>query len=205
VAEAQRLKLPPFSDPPKTWDTLGALYEVVSRTKKDALVLDAGAEIYSRILPWLYLYGYRNLIGNNLVFDKSKPVRRGSIVYEYGDITATRFPDNHFDAITCLSVVEHGVDLEKYFKEMARILKRGAVLVTSTDYFEEPTDTRGMHAYGTPIRVFTKADMIEAFKTAERYGLKLTQPMDLSSRDRVVTWREFGLSYSFITFSMLKQ
>ena len=73
VAEAARLRLPQFSDPPKTWDTLGALHEIVSRTDTNASVLDAGAEMYSRILPWLYLYGYRNLTGNNLVFDKSAP------------------------------------------------------------------------------------------------------------------------------------
>ena len=205
VAEAERLRLPPFSDPPKTWDTLGALHEVVTRTNKDAVILDAGAEIYSRILPWLYLYGYRNLYGNNLVFDKSRTVKHGTIAYEYGDITATRFSEGHFDAITCLSVVEHGVDLEKYFREMARILKRGGVLVTSTDYFEQPTDTKGMQAYGTPIRVFTRSDMEAAFATAERYGLKLTGPVDLRSDQRVVTWKQFGLSYSFIIFSMIRQ
>ena len=93
VAEAERLKLPAFSDPPKTWDTLGALHEVVTRTSKDARVLDAGAEMYSRILPWLYLYGYRNLYGNNLVFDKTRTVKHGTISYEYGDITATVVTD----------------------------------------------------------------------------------------------------------------
>lgn len=205
VAEAARLRLPQFSDPPKTWDTLGALHEIVSRTDTNAKVLDAGAELYSRILPWLYLYGYRNLTGNNLVFDKSHTVKRGTIAYEYGDITATRFADKHFDAITCLSVVEHGVDLQKYFAEMARILKPGGVLVTSTDYFEQPTDTRGLSAYGTPIRVFTRADIQKAVEGAKKVGLRLTQPIDYSSQERVVTWKQFGLSYSFIIFSMIRQ
>ena len=34
-----------------------------------------------------------------------------------------------FDAITCQSVIEHGVDLEAYFREMARILKKGGHLI----------------------------------------------------------------------------
>jgi SAM-dependent methyltransferase len=205
VAEAARLKLPQFSDPPKTWDTLGALHEIVSRTDTSAKILDAGAEMYSRILPWLYLYGYRDLTGNNLIFDKSRTVKRGTINYEYGDITATRFEKAHFDAITCLSVVEHGVDLDKYFAEMARILKPGGVLVTSTDYFEQPTDTKGLECYGTPIRVFTRADIEKAVEGAKKVGLRLSQPMDYSSQDRVVTWKQFGLKYSFIIFSMIRQ
>ena len=202
VAEVNRLKLPTFSDAAKNWDTLGALYEILARIPRTGLILDAGAEVYSRILPWLYLYGYRNLIGNNLVF--KEPFNFGSIRYEHGDITKTRFPDAHFDAITCLSVVEHGVDLERYFKEMARILKRGGLLVTSTDYYEQPTDTQGKHAYGCPIRVFTADDMRATFAMAEKFGLKLTSAVDLASKDRVVHWKVHDLRYSFIVFAMTR-
>lgn len=203
VAEAERLRLPLFSDAAKNWDSLGALNELLVRVPRTGLILDAGAEVYSRILPWLYLYGYRHLIGNNLVF--KEPFSRGSIRFEYGDITATHFPDGHFDAITCLSVIEHGVDLESYFREMARILKRGGLLVTSTDYFEQPTDTQGKHAYGGPIRVFTADDMRNAFSMAERSGLQLTGPVDLSSNERVVHWKAYDLRYSFIVFAMTRQ
>jgi SAM-dependent methyltransferase len=203
VAEASRLRLPPCADAAKTWDTLGALQEVLRSTRPDARVLDAGAELYSRLLPWLYLYGYRNLIGNNLVFDRV--IQYGSIRYEPGDITATRFSDAHFDAITCLSVIEHGVDLEKYFREMARILKPGGVLVTSTDYFEQPTDTGGKSAYGVPIRVFNRADMTRAFEAAQLAGLDLKGPVDLSAGERVVHWSVHDLRYSFIVFSMRRR
>jgi SAM-dependent methyltransferase len=202
VAEARRLRLPPLADAPKTWDTLAALNEVVTRTGPDATVLDAGAEIYSRFLPWLYLYGYRKLFGINLIFEGTK--QQGPIRYEQGDITKTRFDAATFDAVACLSVVEHGVDLEAYFREMFRILKPGGVLVTSTDYFETPTDTRGLVAYGTPIRVFTRADIEEAVRIAERCGLKLTGPLELRSEDRIVTWAQYDLKYSFVVFSMTK-
>jgi len=200
VAEVARLRLPTSIDAAKNWDCLGALSEILERIPRTGLILDAGAEVYSRILPWLYLYGYRNLIGNNLAF--KEPFHRGSIRYEHGDITATRFADAHFDAITCLSVIEHGVDLDLYFKEMARILKRGGLLVTSTDYFAQPTDTHGKAAFGCPIRVFTADDMRVAFATAEGYGLELTQAVDLASRDRVVHWKLHDLRYTFIVFAM---
>ena len=188
TTEARRLRLPPCHDREKTWDTLAALREVLLHTKPTGRVLDAGAEMYSRMLPWLYLYGYRELVGNNLVFQET--VRRGPLVYQPGDLTRSGFAASSFDAVTCLSVIEHGVDLEAYFAEMARILKPGGVLVTSTDYFETPTDTRGLSAYGVPIRVFTRTDLEGAFRVAERCGLQPKSPVDFSCGERIVRWAE---------------
>ena len=202
TAEVHRLRLPPCPDETKNWDTLAALREVLHRTSKGARVLDAGAEMYSRFLPWMYLYGYRDLCGNNLAFQDTR--RRGPIVYEPGDVTAMRFAANSFDAVVCLSVVEHGVNLDSYFKEMSRVLKPGGVLVTSTDYFETPTDTRGEHAYGVPVHVFDKTEILAAVAMAERHALKLTGPLNLSSRDRVVRWDQVNLNYTFAVFAMIK-
>ena len=202
VAETARLRLPPCPDATKNWDTLAAVKEVLARSDKNATILDAGAELYSRFLPWLYLYGYRRLYGNNLVF--TKPTYRGHILYEPGDITCTRFDAGFFDAIACLSVIEHGVTLDAYFREMSRILKPGGVLVTSTDYFETPTDTRGQSAYGVPIRIFTKDDIVKAIDIAARCGLHLTGPSDLSCQSRVVRWPQYDLEYTFAVLAMTK-
>lgn len=202
VAEAKRLRLPPCPDPAKTWDTLAALRQVLEVTGPDARILDAGAEMYSRLLPWLYLYGYRQLFGNNLVF--RDVVRRGPIVYQPGDLTRTDYPAGSFDAITCLSVIEHGVDLNSYFAEMSRLLKPGGCLITSTDYFETPTDTRGQEAYGVPIRVLTKDDIEHAFVLAERHGFSPRGQMDFSSGERLVRWDAFDLTYTFAVFALFK-
>lgn len=202
VEEARRLRLPPCEDAPKTWDTLAAVRQVLDSTDSNAVVLDAGAETYSRFLPWLYLYGYRNLCGINLVFDE--PLSQGSILYEHGDITRTRFANGHFDVIACLSVVEHGVDLGAFFAEMSRILKLGGVLVTSTDYFETPTDTAGLMAYGVPIRVFDRAQMLEAVALARAHGLELTSELDLSCQEKVVRWHPHEHEYTFIVMAMTK-
>lgn len=204
IREVRRLRLPKHPDPPKNWDSLSALHEILTRLPTSASILDAGSERYSCLLPWLEKYGYEALVGNNLVFDPSTPLKIGSIVYEYGDLTATRYADRSFDAVTCLSVIEHGVDLQRYFAEMARILKPGGLLVTSTDYFDEVTDTRGQQAYGAPIKVFSRAEIEQAFEIAAAHGFELTSGVDLSCRERAVTWREFDLSYTFIVFSMVK-
>jgi ubiquinone/menaquinone biosynthesis C-methylase UbiE len=36
----------------------------------------------------------------------------------------TNYQSNTFDFVTSLSVIEHGVDIHKYFMEMNRILKK---------------------------------------------------------------------------------
>src|SRR6266700_2066103 len=160
VMQVEALGLPLRRDLPKNWDSLATLESILRKTNSEAKILDAGAESYSVILPWLYLYGYRHLTGINLVFDK--PLRRGPICYEYGDITQTRFENDTFDVITCLSVIEHGVNVRSYFQEAARILKPNGMLITSTDYYPSPIDTRNQTAYGVPIHIFSKDEIISA-------------------------------------------
>ena len=97
-----------------------------------------------------------------------------------------------FDAITCLSVIEHGVNLKHYFREMSRILKPGGVLITSADYFEPKINTDEMRAYGTPVTVFSKNDIEEALLIAEQYGLRLTSPLDYACKEKVINWERLG-------------
>lgn len=191
--------LPLHDDGPKNWDTLIALSEILSTTSPEAAILDAGAELYSALLPSLYAFGYRRLTGLNLAFPRL--IERGPIRYEPGDITQTRFADASFDAITCLSVVEHGVPLGPFFAEMARLLKSGGALVVSTDYWQTPVDTGGQLAFGAPIHVFTQVELEAAIELASEHGLELSGPLDLECENRVVRWDYYGLDYTFVTLS----
>jgi SAM-dependent methyltransferase len=203
------LNLPRHIDRPKNWDGLAA-YCIVCKffPGRSSRILDAGGEYYSPILMQLELSGYTDLTCINLVFKDrfTAPfLKKGNIRFEYGDITKTRFAAASFDAITCLSVIEHGVDVDKYLAEMARILKPGGILFTSADYWQQPVDTSGKCAYGGPIRIFTSADMERIVATAESCGLELLMPLELECGDRVVSWDEFGLRYTFIYFTLRKK
>jgi SAM-dependent methyltransferase len=202
LAQVRRLGLPPMADLPKNWDSLAALDLILRTTDPSARVFDAGGEWYSMILPWLFLYGYRHLTVGNLVFEGT--IHRGSIVYEHSDLTRTKFTDGSLDVVTCLSVIEHGVDLEAYFREMSRILRSGGLLVTSTDYLETPVDTRGQVAYGVPIHVFSKEEIERALTLAARHGFALVSDLALHSKARVVRWEPFGLRYTFVVFALRK-
>jgi len=201
VRELQRLRLPLHRDLTKNWDTLAALAAVLRRTGPAATVLDAGAALYSTILAGLACYGYCELTAINLEF--GRPVRRGPARFLHGDATATGFDDASFDAITCLSVVEHGVDLTAYFKEAARLLKPGGILVTSTDYWCEPLDTAGKVAYGMPVHVFTPQEVGAALEIARACGLEPTSPLDLAcGAEPPVTWRRVGLRYTYLVTTL---
>jgi SAM-dependent methyltransferase len=200
---ARKLHVPLHRGPEKNWDHLAAVSTILARTSPSACILDAGGEFYSNVLPALFVYGYRNLYGINLSF--TDPARRGPIRYLPGDITHAPFPNDFFDAITCLSVVEHGVPLESYFREMHRLLKPGGVLITSTDYFPTPIDTKGMLAHGAPVRIFSKPEVQAAISLAQGIGLMPIEELDLECTERPIRWDAYGLEYTFVIFTLQKQ
>ena len=214
VAEATRLRLPLHRDQPKNWDALGAVGAVLSLAddgSRSARVMDAGSARYSPVLPWLRLYGLgdapESLLGINLEF--GSPVTRDGVVFRHGDVTATGLPDGSLDAITCMSVIEHGVPVEAFLRESARVLRPGGVLCVSTDYDQEPPDTEGRTAYGSEVHIFGPEDIRGLVASAEAAGLELVG--DLSTSDalahpeRPVHWDRVGLDYTFILLTFRRR
>jgi len=203
AARAMTLCLPSHRGRAKNWDSLAALDCILANTRPDGNILDAGAELYSVILPWLFLYGYRKLHGINLAFQER--TQRGPIVYEHGDITRTLYESGSFDAVTCLSVIEHGVDLTAYFREMSRILKPGGILLTSTDYWETPVDTRGQVVYGAPVHIFSEVEIRDALRIAERFGFETTGPVPFGCKEGRALGRPRLHVHSFYASKSLKR
>jgi SAM-dependent methyltransferase len=201
--ECQRLGIPRAVDPAKNWDGLIALSTILRRHQSHERILDAGAENYSCLLPSLEIYGFQNLTGINLGFTKN--FSQGICRYEPGDITKTRFENDSWDAVACLSVIEHGVEWRAFFQEMARILRPGGTLIVSTDYFETATETQGKVAYGVPVKIFTRQEIESALKLAESFGLYLSGPLDLSCQERAVHWERMDLKFTFIIFTLIKR
>jgi uncharacterized membrane protein YbhN (UPF0104 family)/SAM-dependent methyltransferase len=195
--EARRLRLPLHHDRPKNWDALGAIAAVLAATKPQEPVLDAGSARYSPVLPWLRLYGYTDLTGINLEFGRT--VRRDGVVFRHGDVTDTGLAEGSVGAVTCMSVIEHGVPVEGFLRESARILRPGGVLVVSTDFDAAPPDTTGKIAYGTAVHIFSPAEIRHLVDRAATFGLRLSGELgDLQHPQRPVHWRRQGLDYTFI-------
>jgi SAM-dependent methyltransferase len=214
VAEARHLRLPLHRDLPKNWDALGAVGAVLTLAddgSRSARVMDAGSARYSPVLPWLRLYGFGDapgsLVGINLEF--GDPVRRDGVVFRHGDVTSTGLDDGSLDAVTCMSVIEHGVPLEAFLRESARVLRPGGVLCVSTDFDQDPPDTTGRTAYGSPVRIFGPEDIRSLVAMADDAGLDLAG--DLSTSDafshpeRPVHWARVGLDYTFILLTFRRR
>lgn len=196
IAEIRRIGLVPHQDRPKNWDLMVALGSILEETSTRSRILEMGAARYSPLLVWLYQFGYRRLNGIDLVYEQ--PVRRGPVRFEPMDLTATTFPDGSFDAIACLSVIEHGVDVEAYLREARRLLRPGGLLVTSTDYWLDAIDTSGREAYGHEVRIFDGPSVRSFLDTAAELGFRTRRPVDLAVRERVVHWQRVDLDYTFV-------
>jgi SAM-dependent methyltransferase len=193
-SKLQELGLHHHPDPPKNWDHLAALSSIIKNSTESASILDAGGSKHSPLVEWLYLYGYRNLNVMNISFTGN--AHRGPINYKKGDITNTEFPNDSFDFITSLSVIEHGVDVELFMEECARLLKPGGCLILSTDYWKEPLDSESVEAFGMPWNPFTPDKINTLVDTAKSYGFSISSEVDLTTEERVVSWR--GKSFTFV-------
>jgi SAM-dependent methyltransferase len=194
--------LPTHPDHPKNWDTFLALFHAIANTEPFEAILDAGAERYSVFLPALRQLGYTDLTGVNLTYGAPEDI--DGIIFQHGDITGTEFPAQSYAFISCLSVIEHGVDIDAFLSESARLLRAGGHLFLSFDYWEDPVETHGQHAYGVPIRIFTRADVDDMLRSAEKFGLSISGDANFSCEDRVVHWQRFGLRYTFANILLRK-
>ena len=209
-------------DKVKSWDTY-KMIKIISEGDRSSFILDVGCN-GSPILSILKRLGFKNLYGCDL-FLKKIPSTLTEIVYPlyrpiiemYEDkafnisiqnLEKTNFQDKMFDYITSLSVIEHGVNIQNYFKEMNRIMKKGGILLTSTDYWPDKIlniiKTKHNHR-NDPDNVFSKEEIEkDVLKAAELNDLILTEPIDFSFENKVVHYNVTGLDYTFIFFALKK-
>jgi 2-polyprenyl-3-methyl-5-hydroxy-6-metoxy-1,4-benzoquinol methylase len=229
VIEAERglqeLRLFKHHWPIKSWDTY-KMIKIISGAKRESFVLDVGC-YESPILPMLKRLGFFNLYGCDLVLksdSNSKLTDMSSFVYHedyepiaemYNDkfyqlsirnLEDTNYSDQMFDYVTSLSVIEHGINIEKYFREMSRIIKNNGYLLTSTDYWPDKlVNNKNVLSKGTPDNIFSRDEIENLVAIAEKSGLKLIEPIDFEYKDKVVRWNSIGLDFTFIFFAMQKE
>ncbi len=191
----------PDADLMKSWDVRLALDAIERHLPgRDAPILDLGC--YNSETLWaLHRLGYRDLAGCDL-----NPLCRWMpywhrIRYLAADLTATPFPAGRFAALTCMSVIEHGVPLERLVAEAARLLRPGGLFLFTTDF----DGTGARHDIDPTFRVFeqswqifsrdTLQDLCRMFLDA---GFSWLEP-DARSMDhtgRPVHWN--GQDYTFV-------
>lgn len=199
--------LPWHHDSQKNWDTLKCLMHILHGGKKKLPILDAGSS-KSVIGSWLSLLGYTQLFACDLLAKDAEHFDRFGIRFSVQDLTRTDYPDAFFQAVTCISVIEHNVPLPALCTEMRRILRPGGLLLVSTDYWSEPVDCSGVYPYGPEageMRVFSADDLRQFVDLAAGHGLKICAPFEPSTRDRAVRWERVDRDYTFAFLAFRRQ
>ena len=215
----------------KSWDTY-KMIKMISSTNRESFVLDVGC-YESPILPMLKRLGFINLYGCDLVLKSSdcnpnftnnnnnnnssfkyhedyEPIAKmysdKSYKLSIRDIEDTNYSDQMFDYVTSLSVIEHGVNIERYFREMSRIIKSNGYLLTSTDYWPDKlVNNKTVLSKRTPDNIFSREEIENLVEIADKNRLKLIEPIDFEYKDKVVRWNSIGLDFTFIFFAMRKE
>lgn len=228
----QKLKLFRHHSQIKSWDTY-KMIKMISGTNRESFVLDVGC-YESPILPMLKRLGFTNLYGCDLVLKSSgynpnfinnnnnnnsssfkyhedyEPIAKmyndKSYKLSIRNLEDTKYRDQMFDYVTSLSVIEHGVNIEKYFREMRRIIKSNGYLLTSTDYWPDKlVNNKNVLSKATPDNIFSRDEIEKLVEIAGKNGLKLIEPIDFEYKDKVVRWNSIGLDFTFIFFAMRKE
>jgi len=174
----------------KNWDLAHLLPRI-----GDGNILDMGCQ-GSIVLDNALRLGLKGeKVGIDLV---DLPPREGMRLIR-GDLTNTGLPAAHFDYITCLSVIEHGVDVHAFIRECARLLKPGGKLFLTFDYWN-PKITSDIRMFGLPWTLFCRNDVENLINESAAAGIALTAPMDWSQQDGVIHpgyWAPGDFAYTF--------
>jgi len=178
----------------KSWDVLGTLEFLEAHVDKSAPVADIGCYA-SEVLVALLNLGYKDLTGIDLNPNLSEMPHQDRIRYEVGDFKKTRFADASFQAITSISVIEHGFEAEPLLKEMSRLLRPGGYFIASFDYWPDKIDTGSIKFFGMDWLIFSKGDVDALVSVAAAHGLKPVGAMKYAGKDKPIHCA--GKDYTF--------
>ena len=203
------LHLFPHSDRLKSWD-VSKIIDIINKADRDSFILDVGCNS-SPILLMLKSLGFKELYGCDLSLNdygnpQSEIDETKQLNLSIQDLENTNYRNDMFDYITSLSVIEHGVDIENYFKEMNRLLKKGGMILTSTDYWYDKihNSTKVFSFSSVPDIIFSKDEIGNIVMIAEKNGFELVEPIDFTCEDKVVHW-PIGLDLTFLFFALRKK
>ena len=178
----------------KSWDILETINFIKSNLNKDASILDIGCYA-SEILVSLHQIGYRKLNGADLNSDLKEMPHQNEIHYEVVNFMETKFVNQSFEAITAISVIEHGFDPERLLAEVSRLLKTGGFFISSFDYWPNKIDTNSIKFFGMDWLIFSKEDVEKFITLAASYGLEPVGAKDYFEESSPIKCA--GKSYTF--------
>ncbi len=185
----------------KSWDVLQMINFIERNTPRDGRVADIGA-FASEMLPALERLGYKNLLGIDLNPQVLQMPARKTTVYREGDFYHELSSSKPLDAITAISVIEHGFDAAALLKMLSDNLKDGGVFLATCDYWPDKVETERLSPFGLSWTIFSREELENFFGQAAKSGFHPVGEVNFSAKDRVITWN--GRSYTFAFFALRK-
>jgi SAM-dependent methyltransferase len=181
----------------KSWDVLLSVRAIERNVAHTEPVLDIGA-LSSEILCALRRLGYSELYGVDLDARVRDMPDSDSITWVQADMMSTPFRDGFFSAVTAISVIEHGFEMDRLLAEVARLLRPGGIFVASTDYWPDKIDTGDMDVFGMPWTIFS-ADELRAFlERAEKHGLVPEGELSFGADQRTVHFADRDYTFAWL-------
>lgn len=216
IIKLQEQGLPLHRDFQKNWDLLQILLSMQEFKEGSIVDLGCGGNF---TLNLLRRAGFKSLVGIDLsvpktgfgstlrgVYRRYRPRLYSIPMYRLvrGNILGTPFQASSFDAAVCLSVVEHDVNPELFFRETSRILKDGARLYLSTDYWEPSVDTSQIKYGNMPWRILDRSEIERLVAVGRRFGF-LVDGDEVPEVGEPLVYNK-GKHYTFIsmTFTLSK-
>lgn len=202
------------ADPFKNWD-LSLIADLVDPLDRTEPLLDVGCgESRCSVLNFLSRMGFSHLHGIDLRITLPDRLEQFIALRNRGgyrppyhlhqrEATEVGFKDATFGCVVCVSTIEHGVDLPRFFAEMSRVIKPGGALFLTTDYWPEHIDVGGQTAWGLPWRIFSRNDLLGVVDLAKGHGLTMEDAAVPDALDRPVCWG--GADYTFVALRFRKR
>tara|TARA_A100001015_G_C14999254_1_gene717639 strand:- start:172 stop:927 length:756 start_codon:yes stop_codon:yes gene_type:complete len=196
----------PHHDDTKNWDIHKFIKLIQNQYNiNDNLnILDAGSGSKPVLLENLRKLNKNfQLYAVDRIFKNEKRFIENNINFSIQDMSETNFENKKFDFIFSLSVIEHGVILESFFKEMSRILKKNSYLLITTDYWPEKIDTSDKFPYDKkfgPMKIFSKNEIKNIINLAKKYNFEILGENTLDEKlfNKVCRWERMDEEYTFI-------
>lgn len=212
IVTLQRDGLPLHTTPQKNWDHF-MLRSALSQLEPSAPIADLGCG-HGLTLEFLRRLGFENLLGIDLSISSRLRAREVLTMYRErrltppyrilrGSISESSIPASSISLALSISTIEHGVDVDRFLADAFRILKPGAQLFVTTDYWGDKIDTpQSIRAFGMPWQIFDRAQIIHILDSAARIGFEPYENPIPDCSGAPVVWQ--GFSYTFIALLLRK-
>lgn len=192
----------PVGDWLKSWDVGLTRAFLEEKLDKDAAVMDMGC-FCSEVLPVLHKSGFTRLTGLDLNQRITEMPHGESIDYRCENFLSSSLEDGSQQAITSISVMEHGFVQDQLLDELDRLLMPGGYYLASFDYWPQKIDTGDVRFFDMSWTLFCEGEVRAFLDAAASRGLYPVSDIEFAASTTPIKCA--GFKYTFAWLALRKQ